>query len=563
LEKSSLDEPSENKASTQMEKAEEKIKIFYKSFKNSNDMMVITDKEGTILDVNPSFERIYGYTRKEVLGKNPRILKSEHSTPELYKDMWENLLQKGYWSGELINKDRKGEEHPVLLSISAIRDKQGEITNFVGTAVDITEKKDAEERIKELSLFPETNPDLVLKLDERGNVLYMNPATQEMVKTLQVDIQKILPDNLFEKVETTLKTGKITGDEKQIKGIFIDYTFALFPDKKSVLLRGKDITTTKKMGHQLEEYSKHLEELVKEKTDILKVLYDLEYVLKDASLKEGVAVIERSAKTLGFDEFVLLFFDEEEKTMHPLDGPGRVTDPVVFDVLEKKKPVINETESGITAWYPLLCPEKILGVCGFLKFHAHAGEDLDHLALFSSQVARFIEKRKISVEPAVEKMAKGEKQYTLKRGFSYVVEEEVPEKSFDIFIDYVTHGVSGLCITRTNPKFLREQYSLKKTPFIWLSTLKTEKYTSTIDLTELSISIKDFVKKSRRSIIILDGIEFLVTRFSFEEVLSFMQSLTEFLSMTESILVVPISPQTVDVKQLKLLEREMMLFTRA
>jgi PAS domain S-box-containing protein len=543
---------------TEMKEAEEKIKIFYKSFVNSNDMMVITDKEGTILDVNPSFERIYKYTREEVLGKNPRILKSEHSTPALYKDMWDSLLTRGYWSGELINIDKNKEEHPVLLSISAIRDETGEITNFVGTAVDITEKKDAEKRIKELSLFPETNPDVVLKLDGKGNVLYMNPATQNMMDTLSVDLKEVLPKNVHKKIKTVIKTGTpLTGDEKQIKGVYMDYTYALFPDKQSVLLRGKDITKTKKMEHQLGEYSRHLETLVKEKTDILKVLYDLEYLLKEVSLEEGLDIIKESAEKLGFDQFVLLLLDEEQKLKH-LDGTSPVDD-AAFSVLKKRKPVIDKT-AGIAAWYPLVYLEKVLGVCGFITAKAPK-DDLDYLTLFASQVARFIERRKILVEPAVEDVAKGERQYTLKHGFSYLIKEETPQKSFDIFVDYVTHSVSGLCITRTNPKFLREQYSFKKTPFIWLSALKTTEYTSTVDLTELSISIKDFIKKSKKSIILLDGIEFLITKSSYGEVLSFLQSVTEFISMTESIVVIPISPQTVEVKQLKLLEREMTIFT--
>jgi PAS domain S-box-containing protein len=535
---------------------QEKIRIFYKSFMSSNDMMVITDREGTILDVNPSFERIYGYTKEEVLGKNPRILKSHHSTPALYKDMWANLLEKGYWRGELINVDKEGKEHPVLLSISAIRDEHNEITDFVGIAVDITERKNAEQRIKELSLFPETNPDMVLKLDEQGTVLYMNPATQKILETRGARLTELLPDNLQEKIATVIKDGNpITGDEKQINGVVIDYTFALFPDKKSLLLRGKDITAINQMKDQVEEYSRHLEMLVKEKTEILKVLYNLEYVLRDVNLKEGVAIIERSAETLGFDEFVLLLLDESN-TLKRIGKKKPVTDPVCYEVLERRTPVINKEAGAV--WYPLLYMEKGVGVCGFLK--SELPEDLDHLSLFSSQVARFVEKRKIQVEPAVEKELKGKKLYALKKGFSYVIEEETPEKSFDVFLDYVTHGVSGLCITRTNPRFVREKYSLKKTPFIWLSTLTTDEYTSSTDLTELSISIKDFIRKSTESIILLDGVEFLVTRYSFEEVLSFVQSLTEFISMTESVLVIPMSPQTVDVKQLKLLERELNVF---
>lgn len=549
-----------SKIPMESKKAEERIKIFYRSFLSSNDMMIITDKEGTILDVNPSFERIYGYKKEEVLGKNPRILKSGHSTPELYEEMWDCLLEKGYWSGELINIDKQGKDHPVLLSISSIRDENEVTTNYVGTAVDITEKKKAEERIKELSLFPETNPDLVLKLDKNGDVLYMNPATQNMMETFSISLKELIPQSIQEKVRSVIETGEpITGDETRIKGICIDYTYALFPDRKSVLLRGKDITTTKNMRTQLEEYSRHLEELVREKTHILKVLYDLEYLLKDATLEEGLTIIERSAENLGFDEFVLLVLDEEQN-LKRLTGKRPVKE-VGYRVLKKREPEIDKTDSGVTAWYPLLHAEKVTGVCGFLTSRLRPGEDLDHLALFSGQVARFIEKRRILVEPALEKKSKGAKRYTLKRGFSYILEEETPEKSFDIFIDYVTHGVSGLCITRTNPRFIREEYSLKKTPFIWLSSLKAEQYTSTVDLTELSISVKDFVKKSGKSIILLDGIEFLITRSSFEEVLSFVQSLTEFFSMTESILVIPISPQTVDVNQVKILEREMTLFT--
>lgn len=177
----------------------------------------------------------------------------------------------------------------------------------------------------------------------------------------------------------------------------------------------------------------------------------------------------------------------------------------------------------------------------------------------SSQVARFVEK-KIFEESTAEKELKGEKKYRLKEGFSYLVREETPEKSFDIFVEYVTHGVPGLCITRTNPRFLKETYSLKKTPFIWLSSTKTEECNSSLDLTEISVSIKDFVRENEVSIIILNGFEFLVTNFDFKKILLFLQMLNEFISTTKSVLIIPISPKTLDVKQLKLIEREIIIF---
>lgn len=178
----------------------------------------------------------------------------------------------------------------------------------------------------------------------------------------------------------------------------------------------------------------------------------------------------------------------------------------------------------------------------------------------SSRAARFVEKRKIFEESTAEKELKGEKKYSLKEGFSYLVREETPEKSFDIFVEYVTHGVPGLCITRTNPRFLREKYSLKKTPFIWLSSIETKECNSCLDLTEISVSIKDFVRENEVSIIILNGFEFLVTNFDFKKILLFLQMLNEFISTTKSVLIIPISPKTLDVKQLKLIEREIIIF---
>jgi len=216
--------------------------------------------------------------------------------------------------------------------------------------------KNAEKRIKELSLFPETNPDIVLKLDSNGKVLYMNPATQNMMDTLSIDFKEVLPKNVLKKIKTVIKTGTpLTGDEKQIKGVYMDYTYALFPDKQSVLLRGKDITTTKEMEHQLGEYSRHLETLVKEKTDILKVLYDLEYLLKEVSLEEGLNIIKKSVEKLGFDQFELLLLDEEQKLKH-LDGTPPIDDAGGC-VLKKREPVIDKT-AGLAAWYPLVYLEK-------------------------------------------------------------------------------------------------------------------------------------------------------------------------------------------------------------
>ena len=117
---------------------------FRRIFKFSNDSVAITDKDGSIIDVNQAFLETYGYERHEVLGRNPRVLKSTHSTKALYEKMWGDILDPsiGYWRGEIINLTRDGREVPVLLSINAIKDRKGEIRNFLGIAFNMTRQKE-------------------------------------------------------------------------------------------------------------------------------------------------------------------------------------------------------------------------------------------------------------------------------------------------------------------------------------------------------------------------------------------------------------------------------------
>ena len=122
--------------------------LFYESFRSSTNPMQLTDAQGIMLDVNPAFERIYGYSRDECVGRKPNLVRSRHTPPELYERMWQELTDpgRGYWSGELLNRDRLGRERPVLLSITAIRTPSGEVTHYLGVAVDLSEQRSWELR---------------------------------------------------------------------------------------------------------------------------------------------------------------------------------------------------------------------------------------------------------------------------------------------------------------------------------------------------------------------------------------------------------------------------------
>jgi PAS domain S-box-containing protein len=126
----------------------ERAELFYASFRSSTNAMQLTDAGGTMLDVNPAYERIYGYSRAECIGRKPNLVRSRHTPADVYERMWADLTDphRGYWSGELLNRDRVGRERPVLLSITAIRDGAGATTHYLGVAVDLSEQRSWELR---------------------------------------------------------------------------------------------------------------------------------------------------------------------------------------------------------------------------------------------------------------------------------------------------------------------------------------------------------------------------------------------------------------------------------
>jgi PAS domain S-box-containing protein len=125
------------------------MSVLLAGFRRSNDVMFYSDPKGVIVDINDAFTAHYGYTRKEAIGKTPALLRSRHSTDELYKRMWRSILdpKKGYWRGELINKAKDGREVPLILTITAVRDEKGAILGYISNGIDLTEQKSLEERL--------------------------------------------------------------------------------------------------------------------------------------------------------------------------------------------------------------------------------------------------------------------------------------------------------------------------------------------------------------------------------------------------------------------------------
>lgn len=105
------------------EENEKRIKIFSKAMENASEGIVITDSKNKIIEVNNSFEKIYGYKESQLLGKNPNFLASGRYTKEFYNKMWLDIQNKSNWSGEITNKKKNGELITQWMSISALYDE--------------------------------------------------------------------------------------------------------------------------------------------------------------------------------------------------------------------------------------------------------------------------------------------------------------------------------------------------------------------------------------------------------------------------------------------------------
>jgi diguanylate cyclase (GGDEF)-like protein/PAS domain S-box-containing protein len=138
---------------TERRQADEHRRLTASVFTDTHEGIVITDPEACIVEVNDAFSRITGYSREEVLGKNPATLKSGHQGSEFYQEMWRAIIDNGQWSGEVWNRRKGGEVYAEHLTISAVRDERGGVSHYAGVFADITPQKEYERKLEKIAHY--------------------------------------------------------------------------------------------------------------------------------------------------------------------------------------------------------------------------------------------------------------------------------------------------------------------------------------------------------------------------------------------------------------------------
>ena len=199
----------------------------------SQEGMFVTDENSIITRVNKAFTKITGYTAEDVIGQKPKILRSNRQDKVFYSAMWRSISKTGAWEGEIWNRRKNGQVYPEFLTITAVKDTRGLVTNYVAMLTDITKSKAASNEIENLAFYdPLTSlPNRRLLTDrlkqalvgctrrqESGAVLLLDlDYFKTLNETLGHDIGDLLLQQVADRISTSISGGdtaaRIGGDE--------------------------------------------------------------------------------------------------------------------------------------------------------------------------------------------------------------------------------------------------------------------------------------------------------------------------------------------------------------
>lgn len=175
---------------TEQKKTASHLQLAASVFTHAREGIMITDPTGSIIEVNDTFCHITGYSREEIIGENPRFLKSGHQTPGFYNSMWESLLENKHWHGELWNRRKNGEVFAELITISAVCDTNGIIQSYVALFTDITPMKEHQQQLEHIAHYDAlTNlPNRSLLADRLEQAIARSERHHQSVAVAYLDI---------------------------------------------------------------------------------------------------------------------------------------------------------------------------------------------------------------------------------------------------------------------------------------------------------------------------------------------------------------------------------------
>ncbi len=558
------------------------------TLKSIGDGVIATDRDGRIKFMNPVAEALTGWKESEALGKSLievfRLASAD--TRQMLENPVARVLREGTVVGLSTNAlllSRDGRKTPVYDSAAPIRDDDGNVAGVVLIFSDITERKRSEEALRRKNRELEIVSSITSSINRaRGMDEMLDEILRDSLELLDMDAGAIylceqdggMHYGQLTTVAARTDAGKMIRYRQVLHDICQDANAVRPVDPAIVIFEGAKAAATVPIT----------------------VRGDLIGMLAFYSAAGTAVGDDRSAMLLGIGAQIgiaiengRLFKNIQDTSRYLADIINESPDAVLTVDMGGFIMSFNKSASRLLKYEA----EEVRGrhVTSLLPDNADIDlavrknyvrefrcKDGTVVTLNISTSTLFREGRKngfiitlkdlseitgLRIMPITEKAVETAQQYHFEKGCLYIFDKRNGNQSLEIFADQVKHNIQGLCVTRQNPKKIREQYGLEKTPIIWLTGgegLQGEISMKPDNLTGLGATLGKFLTQSQNGLILLDGIEYLMTRNGYEAVLKLIHFLNDKVMTSDCMVICCVDPATMDDRQYHILLTEMKEF---
>ena len=509
---------------------------------------------------------------------------------------------------------KKKDKTPFIGSVSAVavQDEKGNILFYDGIIEDISIRKEAEKKLRESeekyrTLIEQSIQGIVILQGIPPRPVFASPAVTDISGYTVEEIHALSSEDMQSQIHPEDKSLIIENYRKQLQGEELPSQFELRIIRKGGDIRWidvhskvihysgspaiqaifVDITERKKAEKQMKKFNEELERRISERSKRIELFLTAKQKLEtEKTWERGLNTIIESIGQLGLDRSGIFLINHLTGKMEFHSGRGFDLPEVnrsislkkkdyyaVRAILEKRTIHIQDVTSIQGAqiapdvhslvWIPIIVQDEAFAALAAGNTDAHnpiSSEDVKDLEILAGMCGAFIDRTRVLVEPVAEKTLTTKSKHWLEPSRGYLVIEKRPKKSLDIFRDLVTHGIPGFIVSREYPEKIKREYMLLRTPVLWLSRYEIEKTLNPDDLPKLNYIINDFTGKCEESVVLLDGVEYLITQIGFESVIKYLQELKDIMVLNRSRLIIPLHKDAIAAHEFGILEKEFAIY---